>query len=96
MSKPSKLRILKVDAGVKTWRLIGEKYIKCRGIFRTQSNIHDEAFLGKQSTAKSCLDHSCNIAPSQVFDRAVNAPPGQQNRKVRLGKMSEINTTDKL
>ena len=46
-------------------------YSDIRGVFRTQSNIFDGAFLRRQFTAANSI---CNKVPSQMFDWVLNTP----------------------
>ena len=48
------------------------KYIHFRGVFQTQLNISDQAFLKKQLTIFICLLFSQKKGPLQIFDWVVN------------------------
>ena len=55
--------------------------MQVRGVFRTQPNIYEEAFLQKPGAVEShCF---CKKAPSQMFDWALNAPLQVNEKKFK-------------
>ena len=45
-----------------------------RGLFKTQSNISDEAFFVEIVNSFSAVSNSRKKAPSQIFDRVPSTP----------------------